>query len=86
MEFKENLNKTIARNSVEKARVQYRPYYIYKRGKRYKRSGYGRMDNNIYNILWTLIWLTFVAGLCLFFDNAWSLILLLLWMSGFKTK
>lgn len=84
MRMKDKLNKVVAENSVEKARVQYRPYYTYKHGKRYKRTGYGRMDNNIYNILWTLIWLIFVAGLSVFFSNGWWTLLLLCWMSGLK--
>lgn len=41
------------------------------------------MDKNKAQICWTLIWLTFIAILCMMFKNAYPLLLLFIWSLAF---
>ena len=40
------------------------------------------MDNNTRQILWTGLWLLFITGLCVLFNSAAPLWLLIFWMMG----
>lgn len=41
------------------------------------------MDRNTALILWTIIWFIFIGVLCILFQNANPLWLLILWLLGF---
>ena len=63
-----------------KRKIKYKTYY----GKPY-RSVSGRrheMDNTTQQILWTALWLLFIFGLCILFNNAVPLWLLFIWLMG----
>ena len=49
--------------------------------KRYKKFNKG-MDKNTRDILWTALWFMFIGGLCVLFNSAAPLWMLVLWFFG----
>ncbi len=42
------------------------------------------MDKNKFEIIWTIVWLTFIGILCFIFKNAYPLLLLVIWILIFE--
>lgn len=57
---------------------QYKKPYCKKHYKKFNRG----MDKNTRQILWTVIWMMFIMGLCVLFNNAAPLWLLGFWFLG----
>ena len=41
------------------------------------------MDDNKFNIIWTICWFVFISVLCFMFKNAYPLLLLFIWILNF---
>ena len=51
-------------------------------GKIYNRTYGHRMDKHTKQILWTALWMIFIGGLCVLFNSAAPLWLLVFWLIG----
>lgn len=51
-----------------------------------KKNDEWHMDKNIFNIIWTLLCFIFIGVITIFFNNAWFLLLLIIWLIRYYVK